>query len=448
MKASLILPVYNRPQYLSQCLASLKQADWPKDILVIMINDASTDAEAVRLFNEFAVPGVDIIKYTNPVNKGIKYNIQFGVEKAWQFGKEYFIVLDSDAVVKPEFFKVIENWHSVKGIFTGFNSRNKNIDGTDRHKIIKEDKSCIIQKESVGGINFCFDKDMYERWVYPALKGPGNWDHQACKNSMADGVPILCVKPSIVQHIGLSSAMNHNEEPDVACDFFNMALPNVTLFGADTSRYDMLKKAAEVSQRDIQFADVKILTNPDVDFGSKDDYSRFMIKRLTEFVSTDFVLNIQWDGYVLNWKAWRDEFLQYDFVGATWNYHDGMNVGNGGFSLRSKKLLNILATDDAITETTPEDHQICRRYRPYLEEKYGIKFAPAEVADKFSIEAHGHAAFPGSNKYSGQFGFHGWNIDYAGSGLNHIPQPPVVVHPARYPRQFNATYRGNQIGRQ
>lgn len=443
MKAALIIPIFNRPQYLAECLDSLKKADWPSNILVIMINDASTDSETIRLFNEFSVPGVDIIKCTNDKNSGIKFNIKFGVEKAAAYGHDHFIILDSDAIVKPEFFKRLLAMYPGGQIVTGFNSKTKNKDGSDRHRIIKEE-SGILYKESVGGINFFFDNIAYQKYILPALISPGNWDHEACKNVRRHDGWIVCLSPSVVQHIGFDSSMNHNEEPDVACDFYNLHLPNVTLFGADTSKYPLLQKAAEISQRDIRFGDVKILTTPDVNFQSKEDYNRFMIKDLARHINTDFVLTIQWDGYILNYKGWTDEFYEYDFIGATWLYKDGMNTGNGGFSMRSKKLLNILATDDHITQTMPEDHQICRTYRRYLETAHGIKFAPEELANKFSIEAYGCSILAGANTYSGQFGFHGFNVDYTGSMLPHIPAAPPVLQ-SRYPRQRqNFYYNGKK----
>jgi hypothetical protein len=120
---------------------------------------------------------------------------------------------------------------------------------------------------------------------------------------------------------------------------------------------------------------------------SKGEYSQFIIKELDKYIETDFVLIIQHDGYVLDPSAWDDGFLEYDYIGAPWLESDGYNVGNGGFSLRSKKLQHILATDDFIQSNhSAEDVTICRLYRPYLEEKYGIKFAPEELADKFSFE--------------------------------------------------------------
>lgn len=135
-----------------------------------------------------------------------------------------------------------------------------------------------------------------------------------------------------------------------------------------------------------------------------------MVKDLYKYVDTDYVLIIQSDGYVKNPTAWMDEWLSYDYIGATWWYNDKFNVGNGGFSLRSRKLLQILATDRNIVRTHPEDHHICRTYGRYLTKKCGIRFAPDEVAKKFSIEGYKQK----DKTYSGQFGFHGGAVVFPG----------------------------------
>jgi ADP-heptose:LPS heptosyltransferase len=118
---------------------------------------------------------------------------------------------------------------------------------------------------------------------------------------------------------------------------------------------------------------------------SKKEYSEFCIKELNNYFDTPFVLVIQHDGYVIDGDAWTDLFYGFDYIGAPWEY-DERNVGNGGFSLRSKKLQSILANDDMISIVHPEDQSICILYRPYLEETYEIKFAPLELAERFSFE--------------------------------------------------------------
>ena len=126
-------------------------------------------------------------------------------------------------------------------------------------------------------------------------------------------------------------------------------------------------------------------------------YSKMVMKDLNNFIHTDFVMLFQNDGFIDNIGKWDESFLKYDYVGAPWWYKDDNNVGNGGFSIRSKKLLQILSSDESIEKYDPEDHHICRVYGDYLRKQHGINFAPEHVARKFSVE---------TGKYVDQFGFH------------------------------------------
>ena len=131
---------------------------------------------------------------------------------------------------------------------------------------------------------------------------------------------------------------------------------------------------------------------------SRDDYSRFMLRGLVEHVRTPYALCVQWDGFVLDGSGWDPAFLEYEYIGAPWpHFHDDHNVGNGGFSLRSRRLLEAsraLPLDPPLLE----DVIICRRYRPRLEH-HGIRFAPEAIARRFSYE---RMAPRGD-----EFGFHG-----------------------------------------
>ena len=144
-------------------------------------------------------------------------------------------------------------------------------------------------------------------------------------------------------------------------------------------------------------------------------YSPFMLKRLVDYIDTEYCLTIQWDGFVLNPELWSNEFYKYDYIGASWPewliqdsqwvYNDVKNnknyslVGNGGFSFRSKNLLQ--KTKEAPFECDgPEDAYICINHYNYFLER-GIKFAPIEIADTFSREAN-H-----SLSWDSVFGFHG-----------------------------------------
>lgn len=127
-------------------------------------------------------------------------------------------------------------------------------------------------------------------------------------------------------------------------------------------------------------------------------YNRFMLSGLASHVTTSHALVVQWDGFVCCPEYWDASFLDWDYIGAPW-YHGGSHgsVGNGGFSLRSKKLLAALETLNH-PANEPEDMAICVTLRPMLEAKFGIRFAPLEVAQRFACEY---------GPYRPSFGFHG-----------------------------------------
>ena len=188
-------------------------------------------------------------------------------------------------------------------------------------------------------------------------------------------------------------------------------LPKVTLICIDCYNYGKAADAIYKSLKEIKPAAVKFLTDIKVKLDgievvkidpikSKEAYSEFCVKQINKYFDTEFCLVIQHDGYVLNGDVWTDEFLQYDYIGAPWLESDGKNVGNGGFSLRSKKLCDALANDDFKKATDPEDQAICRLYRDYLAKEYGINFPSDELADVFSFELR--------EPKCKTFGFHGY----------------------------------------
>ena len=119
-------------------------------------------------------------------------------------------------------------------------------------------------------------------------------------------------------------------------------------------------------------------------------YQRALWYEVPRWLRTDHFLLIQWDGHPTNSDAWTDEFLAYDYIGAPWPHHpEECRVGNGGFSLRSKRLARYLAANlDRYPLWCPEDDAICRRYRVALMEK-GFRWAPEDLAYRFSVETRG-----------------------------------------------------------
>jgi hypothetical protein len=173
---------------------------------------------------------------------------------------------------------------------------------------------------------------------------------------------------------------------------------------------------------------VNILIPDFTDFA--EDINRICLDLMPRVIATDFNLMVQPDGFAVNPQSWDDRFWEYDYIGAAWPamFGPGPIVGNGGFSLRSRKLYNALLDlrvrwqvqdwlDDerlgiepyyAIAPNgekfIPEDIVISLWYRSTLESCYGIRFCPPELANKFSVETvHDYTQY-----WLGRsFGFHG-----------------------------------------
>lgn len=200
-------------------------------------------------------------------------------------------------------------------------------------------------------------------------------------------------------------------------------ITDTTLVCIDCRQYGSAIAAIEKSIAQCEFdrvlflTDRKFSTNPEIEtvlipkINSKEEYSKFVMKHLYEYITTPYMIVCQSDGYILNGALWDDEWKQYDYLGACWPHEsDGFQVGNGGFSFRSRDLMERVATDPVIVAYSPEDSQISRTYRHHLERKYDFKWAPVEVADKFAFEL-GEPIQP-------TFGFH---------GHFHEPYRPTVI---------------------
>jgi len=137
---------------------------------------------------------------------------------------------------------------------------------------------------------------------------------------------------------------------------------------------------------------------------SSECYSRFLVAHLANHIVTAHCLVVQWDGHVINADRWDPLFLDHDYIGASWpQFSDGHDVGNGGFSLRSLRLLRACQSLH-MGPIHPEDVMIGRTNRALLEAQ-GIRFAPRALADRFSAERAGD---PQSS-----FGYHGvWHMPH------------------------------------
>jgi len=200
-----------------------------------------------------------------------------------------------------------------------------------------------------------------------------------------------------------------------------LRLKDVTLVIIETREHDLAQLALEDSERLAKFGDTIVFTDRASQFAkegrrivevpdwpTKIGWSKCFWFEVSLHMRTSHALCIQWDSWVVAPEMWTDEFLRYDYVGAPWWYKDGMNVGNGGFCLRSTRLMRFIRKHRAqfpcITDL--DDDLFCRKYRPTIQGA-GFEWSPDDLALRFAFET------TRPDKSARHFGFHAaYNFDY------------------------------------
>lgn len=211
-KAVIVSPVFNRPDCVAQCIATLRLLK-PNPWEIILVDDASYDPHTIAIVN--GATGFNMVKHEQ--NTGVRGSIKTGCTIAFEdLAADLVIVLDSDAIVKPNMVDRLVDLHNRYGnITSGFNTHNI------KNPIEETGDGCVFKKH-VNGINVCFSHDQYDQYVSPALNINGNWDYNTSLRYQEDGKLFTITAPSVVQHIGLVSSMGHTNggvRPDLAYDY-------------------------------------------------------------------------------------------------------------------------------------------------------------------------------------------------------------------------------------
>ncbi len=192
-----------------------------------------------------------------------------------------------------------------------------------------------------------------------------------------------------------------------------LTLPRVTLVAMTSVNIYETIQAMKYSMRDIEFGDAVLVTDKkpwylpkNIRFSytsrldSIDKFNYKMVYELKDHIKTEFCLVVHADGFVIHPENWRDEFLDYDYIGSPWPlpkndyaYRDSRGnicrVGNS-VSIRSKRLLDYPAQKKLKWEKVydgfyNEDIFLCCYHKNDMEAD-GFKWAPLESAIRFGRE--------------------------------------------------------------
>lgn len=200
-----------------------------------------------------------------------------------------------------------------------------------------------------------------------------------------------------------------------------MKLPEVSLVVVETICHELAQATVDDFLAKVEPKEVLIFTDrPDKlsvngatartipNWDNKNVHGMFCNSGIAEYVNTPAVLFVEWDAGICDAAMWDNSWLQFDYLGSPWWYTDGSpNVGNGGFSLRSKRLIDFLA-QNTTKYPVRTDNELCRDFGPKIIADGNFNWAPVPIANDFAFEGFGRLGLPDTLLH---FGFH-WCVNW------------------------------------
>jgi len=211
----LLIRSYKRPEYLKQCLDSLKEVDLDFFYQKIILDDNSQDDKLIPLYDEF-------------IRLGFKIKVNLENEKQNSFvsclglvsvKNKYILYLDNDMIVKKDIhLQLLDAYCRIKTelslednkiLLSAFDCNES------RHKIIKNYKD-YNEKKTIGGANLFFHISLinkFQKWWLMRK------DWGICENLIKEKGRIFTTKKSYAQHIGATGSNSKNLKYDTAKNF-------------------------------------------------------------------------------------------------------------------------------------------------------------------------------------------------------------------------------------
>jgi GT2 family glycosyltransferase len=216
IKIGMVMPIYNRPDYLSITFENLKRTITPIDceITFLMMDDCSDSEETLRLIYEFSMPEWKVFLDKTPHNMKTWGALRLGFDRLYNEGNDVLMNLDSDVKLKPYWLEKVYELHKQfpETVVSGFNT-------ITNHPVIQE-RETYCMKKTIGGINMMFSNKYYLPFVRPALDDTAGWDWSVCAAFFNDDKKYPHVtRPSVIEHTGYHSSLGWAPPGDRSCDW-------------------------------------------------------------------------------------------------------------------------------------------------------------------------------------------------------------------------------------
>ena len=244
-KYGLVVPFYNRAEYVYEFLKSLKKSNLSNVFVVFMdesltkemdvntCGDKKDDKIVVnKLINDFMLNDDHVVKENDkqPILLKIQKkkhgnmfdSILTGMDLLYCFC-DFLITIDSDTIHNENWIEEIHKSYDKASVHFDMKENNIICSGfnvvSERHKIIQETDNYIV-KNSVGGCNMFFSSQTYIKHIRKCLISH-KWDTNIVIELQKNNGKFITTNPSVIQHIGCTTSIDRTDQEifDRALDF-------------------------------------------------------------------------------------------------------------------------------------------------------------------------------------------------------------------------------------
>jgi len=223
MKVILLIRSFDRPEYLKETLESILNSDIDLCIERYIYDDNSSNLDTLNILNDkryLDIKGKKINVIFNKQNVGCKQSFTDALTYIKSNHKEecFLCTIDNDVVVKKNFIALLmENYDKAYKyykhnniILSGFNSSNSH---NKKNKNYKENSEfdTFYRKTTIGAVNFFFHTKMIDEIITSWSKRV-DWGVMMYMDKHK--YPILCLKKSNLNHIGVNGLWSKNGRYD------------------------------------------------------------------------------------------------------------------------------------------------------------------------------------------------------------------------------------------
>ena len=187
------------------------------ELLDFQFHTPGGNHDNAQLLQDFS-PGVPVIRLFKKRHGHVHDSLLHGWDLlADMFDVPYFCNLDSDMIVRGNWLAELVHVYEVAAASHGQGMLVATAFNAVQHTVAESFKDYLV-KNSAGGANFLFTKEVYRDTVRPAL-GSLSWDSEVVRGIQLKSGLVISTPRSLVQHIGARGMWSKPSAYDLASDY-------------------------------------------------------------------------------------------------------------------------------------------------------------------------------------------------------------------------------------